>query len=391
MLARVLLIAAILAVGCKRSNPDSASADALRFLPAAADKAVRVDVARAKTWPSWPKVAAGAFRPIASPLAAVKTACGLDLVGDASSFVFGRHGGDVTIVIGGLPKDKLTACPAKVGASVPGLSIVPDGERFGIMANATLTASGAILANGDLVIVSRNSAGIEPGAWKTELASTSGAAPAWWGELDQTHPLAVRVASADRTVTGSAELGDPLVVHAKMMSATPELATTDQARLKAIVDFLTKAEAGTGRVEPKGTTAFADFTATGPQIEKLVAAGMSTLGPEPATQEPPTGLDTSPIECSALAPAVATYVKTTVEAMPADQAAQMQTMIERLVPALQKAYVESCTADAWAPAAIHCHVDSATNVPRFEKCRLVLAAEQRTKFDELLKAALSGH
>jgi hypothetical protein len=76
--------------------------------------------------------------------------------------------------------------------------------------------------------------------------------------------------------------------------------------------------------------------------------------------------------------------------MPADQRAQMQAMIEKLLPALQKAYVDSCTTGAWAPAAIHCHVDGASNVPRFEKCRLVLTEEQRTKFDGLVQAVLTG-
>ncbi len=382
------LVALMFAGGCKKSAPEASAA--LRFLPATAETALRVDIARAKTWSGWPRASEAAFRPIAGPVAAVKTACGLDLLGEASSFVLARRQGDMTLVFSGLPKDKVAACPAKLGTTLPRLAIVPDGERFGITIDAKTVASGALLANGDLVIVSRGSAGVEAGAWRTEVASGGGAAPAWWVELDQAQPLAIRVESPERTVTGTAELGDPLVIRAKVVSPTAELAALDQARAKAIVDFLTKAEAGTGRLEPKGSMLFADFTATGPQIEKLVAAGVSTLGGDQRASEPPTALDTSPIECSTLAAAVATYMTTNLEAMPADQRAATQPMFEKLVPALQKAYVDSCMTGAWPPAAIHCHVDSANNLPRFEKCRLVLTPEQRTKFDDLVKSALSA-
>ncbi len=389
MRSRLLLLAAIFTIGCKRSTPDSSSA-ALRFLPATAETALRADVARARTWSGWKKASDAALRGIAAPLAAVKKACDLDPIADASSVVFARGGGDITFVIAGLPRDKTAACPAKLGSPIPDLTFVPDGELFGIMVEGKSFASGAILSTGELVLVSRKGQGVDPAAWRTEVTSGGGVAPAWWAELDQTQPFAVRVESKERTITGSAELGDPLVLRAKVVSPTAELAATDQARAKAIVEFLTKAEAGTGRLEPKGTTLFADFTAKGSEIDKLLAAGLSTLGADQHTPEAPTGLDTSPIECSTLAPAVATYMKTSIESMPADQQAQMQPMIEKLMPALQKAYVDSCTTGAWPPAAIHCHVDSASNVPRFEKCRLVLSAEQRTKFDDLVKAALTG-
>lgn len=378
----------LLAAGCKKTAP--APSPALRFLPAAAETAMRLDIARAKTWPGWQKASEAAFRGIAGPLAAVKKACGLDPIAEASSVVFARGGGDITFVIAGLPKDKALACPAKLGSPIPDLTFVPDGERFGIMVEGKSFASGAILPTGELVLVSRQGQGIEPAAWRTEVANASGTAPAWWAEVDQTQPVAVRVESKERTVTGTAELGDPVVLRAKVVSPNTEIAAADHARAKAIFEFLTKAEAGTGRLEPKGTTLFADFTAKGPEIDKLLAAGLSTLGNDKHAAEPPTGLDTSPIECNTLAPAVATYLKTSLAAMPADQQAQMQTMIEKLVPALQKAYVDSCTAGAWPPAAIHCHVDSASNVPRFEKCRLVLSAEQRTKFDGLVQTALTG-
>jgi hypothetical protein len=389
MSSRLLLLAAIFAIGCKRSTPDAAG-PALRFLPKTAETALRLDITRARTWSGWQKASAAAFRGIAAPLAAVKKACDLDPIADASSVVFARGDGDITFVIAGLPKDKVAACPAKLGSPIPDLTFVPDGERFGIMVEGKSFASGAILPTGELVLVSRKGQGIEPAAWRTEVASGTGAAPAWWAELDQTQPFAVRIETKERTVTGSAELADPLVIRGKVVSPTAELAATDQARAKAIVDFLAKAEAGTGRLEPKGTTLYADFTAKGPEIDKLLAAGLSTLGADQHTPEAPTGLDTSPIACTELAGAVATYMKTSLGAMPAEQQAQMQAMIEKLLPVLQKAYVDSCTTGAWPPAAIHCHVDSASNVPRFEKCRLVLSEDQRTKFDGLVQSALTG-
>ena len=389
MPSRLLLFAAIFAIGCKRSTPD-ASSPALRFLPATAETALRLDIVRAKAWHGWQKASDAAFRGIAGPLAAVKKACDIDPIADATSVVFARGDGDITFVIAGLPKDKVVACPAKLGSPIPDLTFVPDGERFGIKVEGKSFASGAILPTGELVLVSRKGQGIDPAAWSKEVTSGTGAAPAWWAELDQTQPFAVRIATKERTVTGNAELGDPLVLRGKLVSPNAEIAAADQARAKAIVEFLTKAEAGTGRLEPKGTTLYGDFTAKGPEIDKLLAAGLSTLGNNEQTPEPPTGLDTSPIACTELSAAVAKYIKTSLEAMPAEQRDQMQAMIEKMLPGLQKAYVDSCTTGAWPPAAIHCHVDSASNVPRFEKCRLVLSEEQRKAFDGLVQSALTG-
>jgi len=390
MRSRLLLLAAIVSVGCKRSNPDPVTTTpALRFLPATAEIALRLDLTRARAWSAWPKASEALFKTIAPALAAVKKACDVDLLGDAKSLVFARGDDNVTIILDGLPKDKATACPAKLGTPLPDLTLVADGDRFTVNVEGKAFASGAHLPTGELVVVSRKAKGVGAAAWKTEVESGSGAAPAWWAELDQTQPVALRQSSSDRTVTGSAELGDPLVLRAKSVSPSTELATTDSARAKAIVEFLTKAEAGTGRIEPKGNTVYADFTAAGPQIDKLVAAGISVLGTDDKTPAAPTGMDTSPIECSTLGAAVAKYMATNLAAMPAEQRAEAQPMFDKLIPALQKAYVDSCTTGAWSPAAIHCHVDSPENVPRFEKCRLVLTAEQRTKFDETMKAALA--
>lgn len=389
MRSRLMLVAAICAVGCKGSGPEpTTSSSAVRFLPKAAETALRIDLARARTWSRWEKASTTVFRSIAPPLDAVKKACDLDLLGEAKSLVLVRGDDDLTLVLSGLPKDKVTACPAKIGNQLPGMSIVPDGDRFGITIEGKPFASGALLPSGELVIVSRKAQGVDAAAWKTEVESGTGAVPAWWSELDQTQPIALRFQDPERTVASSAELGDPLVLRAKVDSPKPEVATADAARAKAIIGFLTKAEAGTGRTEPKGTTLYADFTATGPQIDKLLAAGLSTFGGEPQAPEPPGNLDASPIECAQLGPAVATYLTTNLEAMAPDQRTQTQPVFDKVILPLQKAYVESCTAGVWSPQAIHCHVDNARDVPRFEKCRLVLTAEQRTKFDETVKAAL---
>lgn len=387
---RLMLLAALGAIGCKGSSPEqTTTGSALRFVPASAALAIDLDLARARRWSSWTKVSSAAFRPIADPLEAVQKACGLDLVGEAKSLVFASVGETTTLVLAGLPKDKTAACPAKLGTTVPGLAITPDGTRFGISVAGQSLASGALLPTGELVIVARDGHGIDPAAWRTEVESGAGTAPAWWSTLDHAQPFAIRTHTPERTVVGSADLAEPLVLRAAVESPTAELATADAGRAKAIVDFLTKAEAGTGRLEPKGTTLYADFTATGPQIDKLVTAALSTLGTEGRPAEAPPETDTSPIACGELAAAVGMYLTTNLELMGPDQRAKTEPMFAKLQAPLQKAYVETCTAGAWAPAAIHCHVNNGRNVPRFEKCRLMLTAEQRTSFDGAVKAALA--
>jgi hypothetical protein len=388
---RLGVLALVILGGCKKSQP--APPAALRFLPQAAEIAVRVDLARAKTWSGYAKAAPVAFRSIAVAVEAVKKACGLDLIADASSIVLARKGtgaaGDMTLVIAGLPGDKLTACPVKLGATIPPLEVVPDGDRFSVKLGGKGFASGAILPTGELVLVSRAAANVEPAAWREEVTGGTGSVPSWWAELDQVQPIAVRTQSPDHTITVDIQLGDPIVVRGKSVAASAQLASTDLARGKAILEFLTKADAGVGRLEPRDNVVHGDLTATGPQIDRLVSAALAAIGGDEPAQPPPVE-NTSPIECSEMAGAVKTYMAANLAAMDPAQRPSMEPMFAKLVPELEKAYVESCTTDKWPPGVIHCHVDHADQLPRFEKCRLLLDAAPRTHFDQLVTAALSS-
>ncbi|MBA3458379.1 MAG: hypothetical protein H0T46_00335 [Deltaproteobacteria bacterium] len=382
----------VLAAGCgKKASEPPAS---VRFGPADPDTVLRIDVTRARAWSGWPRAAPLVFRAIQPSIDAVKSTCGFDLINDSSSILLARNGTgaqtNLTLSFGGLPGDKLSACPGKLGTAIAGLEVTADGTRFEIKRAGKGFASGAILPSGEVVIVSRNAANIEAAAWRSEVDKGGGEAPAWWAELEKTRPIAIRSKSAERTLTGDADLGDPFVLRMKIIAANEQVAQADHARAKAVIAFLTKAEAGIGRLEPKGLTIHGDFTATGPQIEQLLSAGLSALGgdqPEPA---PPTATNKTPIECSALDGAVATYVATSLEKMPPEQKEVVVPTVAKLVSGLQKAYSDSCTSDKWSFEAINCHVDDAANIPRFEKCRLVLTTEQREHFDTLVKAALDA-
>lgn len=393
LLSGVLALAILGGGACKKTQP--APPAALRFLPANADTAVRVDMVRARAWSGYAKAAPIAFRSIGVALDAVKKACSLDLLGASSSIVLARRGvgatGDMTLVIAGLPADPLRACPVKLGTSVPPLEIVPDGDRFEVKVGGKGIVSGAILATGELVLVSRAASSIASAAWRDEVTGSAGAAPAWWSELDATQALSVRTQSADNTLTASVELGDPFVIRGKVIAASAAIATADLARAKAIVEFLTKADAGSGRLEPREQTIHGDFTATGPQIDRLVTAGLSALaGDDAAAAAPPVEDNMTPIACSEVASAVAAYMATNIEAMAPAQRSSVEPMLQQLIPALQKAYVEACTTDSWPANVIHCHVDHAAQLPKFEKCRLLLPEAPRKHFDDLVRAALSA-
>ncbi len=390
---RLGVLALVILSGCKKSQP--APPAAMRFLPATSDIAVRVDLQRAKAWSGYAKAAPVAFRSIAVAVEAVKKGCDLDLLGDASSVILARRGagaaGDMTLVIAGLPRDKLAACPLKLGATIPPLEVVPDGDRFSVKLGGKGFASGAILASGELVLVSRAASSVEPAAWRDEVTAGTGSVPSWWAELDQVKPIAVRTQTPDHTITLDIQLGDPIVVKGKSVAATAQLAATDLARGKAILEFLTKADAGVGRLEPRDNVVHGDLTATGPQVDRLVTAALSAIGgDEPAAQQPPPVENTSPIECSEMAGAVKKYMAANMAAMDPAQRTSLEPMFAKLVPELEKAYVESCTADKWPPGVIHCHVDHAEHLPRFEKCRLMLDAAPRAHFDQLVTAALSS-
>jgi hypothetical protein len=161
--------------------------------------------------------------------------------------------------------------------------------------------------------------------------------------------------------------------------------------MKAIVEFLTKAGAGTGRLEPRENVIHGDFTATGAQIDTLVAAGLSAIGADQAPpEEPPPVANTAPIDCAELRAAVSTYLKSSLEKMAPDQKSLVEPTIAKLEQNLGAAYADSCTQDSWPPAATHCHVDNAAAISKFEKCRMLVPEEPRKKFDERVKAALAA-
>jgi hypothetical protein len=382
----------VLAAGCGKKAPEPPAA--ARFGPADADTVVRIDVTRARAWSGWPRAAPIAFRAIQPSIDVVKATCGFDLINDATSILLVRNGTgpltNLTLSFGGLPADKLAACPGKLGTAIPGVEITADGTRFEIKRAGKGFASGAILPSGEVVIVSRNASNIDPGAWRTEVEKSGGEVPAWWTEIEKTRPIALRGKTAERTLTADADLGDPFVIRMKIVAANEQIAQMDHARAKAVVEFLTKAEAGTGRLEPNGLTIHGDFTATGPQIERLLEAGLSALGGDQPAPAAPPATNKTPIECSALDGAVATYMATSLEKMPAQQKEAILPTLEKLTSGLQKAYSDSCTQDKWSFEAINCHVDEAAQISRFEKCRLVLTEEQRAHFDTLVKAALDS-
>jgi hypothetical protein len=384
------LVVVLAACGSKKSKEAPIAAS---FAPTDSDAVVLLDLTKARSWPAWAAAAPQVFKSVQPAIDAVKTQCEIDLLADASWILLARRGvgpaSDVTLGIGGLPRDKTGSCAVKIGERIPGLKLTAHGDQFQVLRDDKSFAAGAILASGDVVIVSRAGGAPAPAAWSSEVEGERRPPPAWWAELDQQQPLAIRTQRPEHTITASAQLGDPLVVRGKVVTASAQSAQVELARLKAILDFLTRAGAGTGRLEPRDNVIHGDFTATGKEIDALVAAALSAIGAEP----PPTGasgVNTTPIACTELRGAVAAYLLASLQRMSDDERGMVVPTIERLKKNLGDAYVDTCTLDGWAPEIIHCHVDNAQKVSRFEKCRMMVAEEPRKKFDERVKAALEA-
>jgi hypothetical protein len=385
----VASLALVGACGGKKSAPPPSS-PAYRFLPANPDLAVKVDLTRLRAWPHHELFASKALAGMQPMLASMREHCQLDVIAEAKDLVFAKRGqllgGDVTVLASGLPKDKFLGCMGKLAASTFVKPAV-DGDLVQLKVGEQAYASAAVLPSGEIVIVAREGKGVEPAAWKTEVAQT-GAAPAWVAELDPAAPLAMRAHDEARTVVGSTMLGDPLVVKGKITSPTPEAAEREAKNLLAIADYLKRGDAGVGRVEAKGTTTFVDLTASGKQIDNLLTIVTPTLSfvPPPMPADP----NAPPPDCSALGPAAKAYLEENLAKAPPANKSALEAQMPKLVPALQDAFVSSCTNDRWAAAAIECHVTNARALARFEKCRQMLPDDQRGRLDQAVAAALSA-
>jgi len=391
---RFALVLALLCVSCGGKKAAEDAPVSLGFAPKDADTVLRLDLVRARAWSGWAKASPIAFQAVQPAISAVKSSCGIDLLGEASAIVLARRGvgatADMTLVIRGLPRAKTEGCAAKLGSTIPGVEIAIDGDRFRVLRGGKPFASGArVGSTGDVVIVSRGGTAPDPEAWRSEVQGGWAPVPAWWSELDHEQPLAVRLHSPEHTITASAQLADPFVVRGKVVTASAQAAQVDLARMKAIVEFLTRAGAGTGRLEPQDNVIYGDFTATGKEIDSLVAAGLSAIGSDPSAAPPPAG-NTTPIACTELRGAVSAYLKASLDRMTPEERGVVEATIAKLEKHLGDAYVDTCTLDAWSPEIIHCHVDNAKMVSRFEKCRMLVAEEPRKKFDERVKAALEA-
>ena len=389
---RILVLCTILAAACsdRRLAPDVPAS--YRFLPAKPDVVVRVDLARARTWPQFAKVAPAALATVQRVLDGTKKVCGLDLVNEASSVVLGRSGaligGDTTLIIAGVPTAKVTSCFDALAKSGSAMKVAIDGSLAHASIGEKSLASAAVLASGELVIVAREGKGIDPAAWKTEVAQTAAPLPAWTSQLDAKDPIATRVVLGARTILASVQLADPLVVHGKVITESEAAAKEDVIRMNAIVQYMTQAKAGTGRIEPSGATIHADFTAKGAEIDAFVATALPGLFGAGLPRDVATDAVAGPADCKALAAAVSTYLTTSLTKAPESQRKELEAAMGQLTPKLQGAYVTNCVADQWTAMSIECHIANSTGLARFEKCRETLSETQRQHLDVALKEAL---
>jgi len=394
----VRFVACVVLVAACGKGGSSGPPAAYRFLPANPEVVVRLDLPRVRAWPHYEKVAAKALAGVDGVLAATKQQCGLDVIGEASSVILAKRGpllaGDLTVIASGLAKDKVAGCLAKILAANTPVKLQLEDNLVQARIGDRPIASGAILPTGEVVLVARNGAGIEPAAWKTEVAQGAVAIPAWVAELDAEAPIAVRTSDETRTVIAKVTLGDPLVIGGRVISPNAEAAKRDEANLRAIASYLQNGDAGVARVEPVGTTTHADLTARGKQIDNLLAIAVPALFPAPApvdaTTAAPADPNAPPPDCSKLGPAVKAYLDQNLATSPPSRRAELEAQMAKLVPALQEAFIAQCTADRWAAAAIECHVTNATALARFERCRQTLPDDQRERLDKAVAAALTA-
>jgi len=392
---RILVLWTILAAaGCNADRKLGGDVPAsYRFLPANPDTVVRVDLARTRAWPQFAKVAPVALASVQRLLDDTKRVCGLDVLAEASNVVLGRSGallgGDVTLIIGGLPAAKVTGCFDTIAKAGSTLQLAIDGPLVHATIAGKSVASAAVLPTGEVVVVARGGQAVDAAAWKTEVGQTTAKPPAWTAELEAKDPIATRVVLGARTILASVQLADPLVVRGKVITASAAAAKEDVTRINAIINYLSQAKAGTGRVEPAGAIIHADFAAKGPEIDAFVSTALPGLFGAGLPRDLATDVVAGPPDCSTLAAAVSAYLETSLTKAPESQRKELEAAMGQLTPKLQAAYVDNCTADAWSAASIECHVANTTGLARFEKCRETLTDAQREHLDTSLKAALN--
>ena len=391
----VLFSAAMLCAStsaCKGSSSGGPPAS-VRFLPGDPDTAFRVDVARVRAWSIYPQLSQVALTSVEMLLKGANEKCGLDVMGSATSIIGAKKAalmaGDVTLIVAGLPRDKVTACLTTIASAKSILALTRDGDLFHASVQGRPIASGAILSTGEVVIVARKGGGVEPAQWKTEVDQGAKAVPAWWSELEPYlgEPIAVRAADDKRTVYATAAFTSALTVRAKIVTKSEADAKGDTTRINAILSYLKNANAGEGKAETQGANAFAELTAKGPEVDALIKTGGGALFTRNAELPTETPTASRHYECSELAQAVGDYMSAALES--AGKSPQMAEMVAKVTPPLKQAYVDACTEGKWADAAIECHVINATNLPRFEKCRIQLQEAQRGQFDAKVGAVLA--
>lgn len=340
-----------------RPTPPQPAADpGIDRLPADASFAIRVDLVRARSWPGFQRAIA-ALAPIEPALAWARRACRLEVLDEARGLVVARAGDQVTAIVSGLPAERATACagqpldiPAIAGAKLTTIEALPGG--------------GLLLAS---------------------AARPVAAAPAWWATLAR-GPIAVRAARGERVLTAAVELDEPLRARATLqLEADPAVATTTENMARAVVDYLTRANAATGQVARTGRTLAIELAATAAQLEPLLGAVLPVLvagEPAPAAEPAPLG----PVTCASLSAPVATYLTAAAARSGADKRAELSDA--GLRDRLQRAFVASCTDGAWPAIAIECHVINATALARFERCREALGPAQQQAFDRAVVAAM---
>ncbi|MDX2086735.1 MAG: hypothetical protein SFX73_02740 [Kofleriaceae bacterium] len=392
----VRILVAILALfsACGKKSSAPSTSQAYRFLPANPELVVKLDLPRVRAWPHYDKLASAALGGVDMVLKGAREQCQLDVLAEAKDVILAKRGpllgGDLTVIASGLPREKVTGCLAKILAASTPMKLKLDGDLVDVKIGERSIASAAILPSGEVVLVARDGQGVEPSTWKTEVTQGAIAVPAWVSELDTSAPVAVRTHDEARTVAGSVQLGDPLVLKGTVTNPTPEAAQREVKNLSAIAEYLKKGDAGVGRVEPSGTTTRVELTATGKQIDNFLAIVGPTLFAAQAPPPPPADPNAPPPDCNALGPAVKTYLDASLAKAPPANKATLEAQMPTLAAALQQAFISSCTTDRWAAAAIECHVTNASALARFEKCRQMLADDERARLDQAVAAALSA-